>query len=126
MLNIALDGLIHETWRRCCSVWEKTVYSYNPLLITISSMSPKYQIRRPDGFYGGRTGRFRALRGGNFLRAANYRLQDHDQFLYKIINEAKARQSTKSVVLGKAKVLFSTCSGVMRTAIGLTATSLDY
>lgn len=32
-------------------------------------------------------------------------LQDHNRFLFKINNEAKVRRSTKSVVLGKAKVM---------------------
>ena len=32
-------------------------------------------------------------------------LQDQNQFLVKINNEAKVRRSTKSVVLGKAKVM---------------------
>lgn len=32
-------------------------------------------------------------------------LHDHNRFLFKINNEAKVRRSTKSVVLGKAKVM---------------------
>jgi hypothetical protein len=32
-------------------------------------------------------------------------LQDHNRFLFKINNEAKVRRSTKSLVLGKAKVM---------------------
>ena len=42
---------------------------------------------------------------GQTLFAERALLRDHNQFLFKINNEAKARRSTRSVVLGKARVM---------------------
>ncbi|SLM37872.1 hypothetical protein LPUS_00860 [Lasallia pustulata] len=51
------------------------------------------------------SGTYRLARAARISFAEQALLQDQNRFLFKVNNEAKFRRSTRSIVLGKAKVM---------------------
>jgi hypothetical protein len=89
----------------CTAAYSRTEYLVTP--VTIEGLSSLHNLIKEDDCTSERLQRRvqKLASAAQISFAKQHLLQDHKRLLAKINGEAKVRRSTKSVVLGKAKVM---------------------